>query len=703
LDEDAVRLISLTLAWMLSSSNRYLRDRVTKACANLLAGRELAAAEIVRRFAQVDDLYIKERVLAVAYGVAMRSRDAGQVKELADAVIGAVFDEVPATPHLLLRDYARGVVERAHILNPLPFEIMQRVRPPYGAKWPRIPAEKSIKKLLESLDADRENAHGARRISFSVLHDDFGRYVIGTNSWSTDWLSLRLDQPAWRPYRALLKDFEDDLDAALRPLWNAHSDAESVLERVTAFRSFAALRLSFTGDDEVGAEDTDLDLGISVAKKAVATARGALLHNLRPEQSERLQDLWRLGRAAGDRPPKFDLRLMQRYILKRVFSLGWSSSRFEYFDTHVIQYTGREAAKAERVGKKYQWIAYHEICALVADNFQFRGERRISDYEVSYDGPWQDFFRDIDPSHAISRTGVKSEGAATWWAPSFEVDWGDEVNGKTWAEGTSDFPSPPELLEIKDNEGQFWIVADLSFDRTRPVPDGMERDELESRRMWCQLTGILVRSDDVGAFMHWAEGVDFWGQWMPRPPSSHGMFLGEYVWSPAWKHFNHEYYGHEGWIRPDKGCPVNIRPAAFEYQQGSQGFDCSVESGFTLHLPDQELVSALSISWSGQGADFRDANGVLATTDPSAHADGPACLLLRRDILDRMIAERGLTICWMLLGEKLAYMPGPMHREGAMHVSGACAFREGRIQGFMHFIRDGKEDFAQSIIATKRF
>jgi hypothetical protein len=63
LDQDAVQLVSLTLGWMFSSSNRHLRDRATKANLNLLTGREALTAQLVRIFGEVDDLYIRERVL----------------------------------------------------------------------------------------------------------------------------------------------------------------------------------------------------------------------------------------------------------------------------------------------------------------------------------------------------------------------------------------------------------------------------------------------------------------------------------------------------------------------------------------------------------------------------------------------------------------------------------------------------------------
>ena len=129
-------------------------------------------------------------------------------------------------------------------------------------------------------------------------------------------------------------------------------------------------------------------------------------------------------------------------MVKRVFALGWTINRFDYFDNNVIRYDGRNASKAERIGKKYQWIAYHEICALVADNFQFRNEIGSSGVELTYQGPWQDYSRDLDPSHSFLSTKANAESEGGWWAPRFEPDWGDEQDGSSWAEECFGFPGP---------------------------------------------------------------------------------------------------------------------------------------------------------------------------------------------------------------------------------------------------------------------
>ena len=72
-DRRVDELCSLVLARMLTTSNRFLRDSVTKSLVSLLTGRLTTVERLIERFANVNDLYVLERLYAVAYGVVMRS------------------------------------------------------------------------------------------------------------------------------------------------------------------------------------------------------------------------------------------------------------------------------------------------------------------------------------------------------------------------------------------------------------------------------------------------------------------------------------------------------------------------------------------------------------------------------------------------------------------------------------------------------
>ena len=85
---------------------------------------------------------------------------------------------------------------------------------------------------------------------------------------------------------------------------------------------------------------------------------------------------------------QFDNELIRRYILARVIGMGWTPERFGYFDDHSVPYQGREQNKPERIGKKYQWIAYHEILAYISDHYQYREPYGDDGGDRAYKGPW---------------------------------------------------------------------------------------------------------------------------------------------------------------------------------------------------------------------------------------------------------------------------------------------------------------------------
>ena len=81
-------------------------------------------------------MYVLERLYAVAYGCVMRSHDIQEIASLALNVYEQVFEDGSPPIHILLRDYARGVIEIAiHLGVDLPIEV-ERIRPPYQSEWP---------------------------------------------------------------------------------------------------------------------------------------------------------------------------------------------------------------------------------------------------------------------------------------------------------------------------------------------------------------------------------------------------------------------------------------------------------------------------------------------------------------------------------------------------------------------------------------
>jgi hypothetical protein len=190
----------------------------------------------------------------------------------------------------------------------------------------------------------------------------------------------------------------------------------------------------------------------------------------------------------SNRPPFFDLSLIQRYILNRVLDLGWTSERFGYFDEHIIGYDGRRASKPERIGKKYQWIAYHEILAKISDNFQYHDYYGHSEIVQRYIGPWQNHRRDIDPTNTVSSTpgGTLLYGhTPSWWASARFDEWDDPNNPEDWVKKTDHIPAVQNLIKIIDpHDSSSWLNIDGYFIWENPIPVNQERTDIEHREVW---------------------------------------------------------------------------------------------------------------------------------------------------------------------------------------------------------------------------
>lgn len=679
LEDKTVELCSITLAWMLTTSQRFLRDRATKALVSLLTGRLNAATRLVAHFSDVDDLYVTERVYAVAYGVAMRSHDAIGVGELALTVYEKVFAGGTPPVHILLRDYARGIIERAIYLGS-DLDIDERlIKPPYKSIWPKIPNEEDIRSLMsddgQESDDGKEVDRGKAEIRFSVMHGgDFERYVIGTNSDHTNWLSWSLDEETWKSPDARVKALLPRLNAEQRLTWEEYNKAEASMNTPPLLHLRIGKLAGMAVDEQVEQLENKL-------KNELESALGKLRSTLTAEHLAEVNDILQARSQAFDGLPRFDLNLIQRYVFWRVFDLGWTTKRFGKFDGVQMSY-GREASKPERIGKKYQWIAYHEILAYIADHYQYREDED----NQAYEGPWQEFLRDIDPSCTLSSIpGGTSWGShsLSWWAPSSYNSWDEHVNHRDWIACRDDIPSVKDLLSIVNPVDETrWLNVGGYFVWRQSLPADVESYDVDQREFWLICTGYFICAEGTDDFMKWAKGVSFGGRWMPEPPTVHNMFLGEYGWSPAFQYFLNQP-DHGSGMESERGCPVTLRTAACDYSKESQDFDCSVDDGYSLRLPTHDMIEQLGLKWTGRAADYIDPEGRPAAFDPTAHEEGPNALLLREDLLRRYLSDEGLALCWTILGEKrvLAERMSFGHR-GRMEFSGAYTYDQ-ELKGFL--------------------
>jgi len=677
ISDESICLCGVALSWFLTTSNRFLRDRATKALVSLLTDRVHVLRRIIQEFIHVNDPYVLERLFAVAYGCTMHSTDNESIGELAKNVYEWIFDKGEPRPDILLRDYARGVIELA-IYNGIELNIdVKKIRPPYKSEWPsfEIPTEGELKKYGEWKEGMPDEERARINLYSSVMgFGDFARYIIGTNSNFFEWSSHRLNEPRKTSRKEIYENFAQSLTSRQERAWKQYLTTRMNVD-IREFSDLSKIIEIFKSeiDEEL---DTDIEKSEQSLRKTLDKKKLKIFENIiipylnDPQKDEYL----------------FDLSIAQRWIFQKVLDLGWTVKRFGRFDRDVARYSnyGRSAYKPERIGKKYQWIAYHEFLARISDNFEFRDERQ-SYRPDKYNGPWQMFVRDIDPSFALKKIEQEAwqPNTNTWWFPSSYNAWDSEPDDLAWLKSSEDLPKIVPLIEVTNpNDGSKWLVLEAFYRWEQPTPPEEERFEIPRRDIWYMIKSYIVKTSDLNELFEWVKKQNFISNWMPKSRDLHRVFLGEFFCSPAYEHHCTPYYEYEGWTRGDDLIiPKEVLVTAEQYLWEYGSYDCSIDKTIEIYLPAKWLAEFFSLRWNGVEGQFFDNEHKLIAFDPSVRNVGPGALLLNRNGL-RSLNENGYDILWIITGKKDT-IGGPMMPDewkGLLEISGVYRLHE-KVEG----------------------
>lgn len=218
-------------------------------------------------------------------------------------------------------------------------------------------------------------------------------------------------------------------------------------------------------------------------------------------------------------PDVFDLALAGRFIAWNTLSLGWTSERFEDFDTgYLTRERSRvsEEGRTERIGKKYQWISWHTLLAFLADNYEMRPDW---DKTVkAYDGPDQLSLQLYDPIRWLKVTtkSLDSDGIDQFWKLPIPPNWPrpeiDEM--RQWIRSTSfDLPpmhmvtSIPQLPPSWGDGPWIRVFAEHSWETDfAPGHWALGRDFRAD--LWWQLWPVLIENKDLPSLLASIETAD---------------------------------------------------------------------------------------------------------------------------------------------------------------------------------------------------
>ncbi|MBM6616639.1 NACHT domain-containing protein [Bacillus suaedaesalsae] len=670
---ERLRLTAITLLWMTTTSNRKVRDQSTKSLARILSFSPQLIPNLIKTYNNTDDPYLVERLYAAIYG-AVCNIDSGRViKELAQSVFENVFEHGQPYPHILMRDYARGVLEIAYNKGLLPSEISPELfRPPYNSKWPiNDPSKEEINQLIG------DEFSSAIKSSVTGFLGDFGKYTMGSiHNWSPTALSEAKPESSYDIHLKFAKTLPDEM----KDRYIAHINRKLDATNNEKFNLEEFLASIWNEKLENNEEDTVDEW--EVLKEEIK----AILDD---DQKEYFR--WVSGLVINDRPAKFSRKWAQRWVCKRAYELGWDPSLFADFERMYSKNYDRSPSRIERIGKKYQWIAFHELLSMMSDNLYWI-DRGFSDVDDSmFWGPWQDHLRDLDPTLWLRETGDSGwdEFENSWWQPfTFPFVDDDLQNQKAWLWDTTIVPPFKDLIELTDPfDNKNWMVL-RGFSKWSKKPE-KDEDKIPSQDGWFRINTCIVHKNDSDNLIKELTGKNLCDPDISSPSSTgHQGFIREYPWHPCYKEMT-------DWIDPITDANwqelINVKYLVpintYDWESGST--DKSLNKSISIYLPNKHLISELGLSLKrNEYGEWLDKNGDLAFLDPSTKIIGPSYALIRSELLKDWLDTNNFQLIWLIGGEKQLFTSMASSFFGRLVYSGIYTLTDKGIDGKMWFMKE---------------
>ena len=177
-NEKQLELLLTLFGWILTSYNRWLRDYTSKAMIEILKEHFHFCQIILEKFKGVNDPYIIQRLYGIVFGACCKRMDKKGFRALAEYVYHTVFNQEKVYPDILLRDYARLIIERFFYENPEYIGMIDRKKivPPYNSD--PIPEIEDQHYLEKKYNGAMFWLIHSMRFEGMGMYGDFGRYVF---------------------------------------------------------------------------------------------------------------------------------------------------------------------------------------------------------------------------------------------------------------------------------------------------------------------------------------------------------------------------------------------------------------------------------------------------------------------------------------------------------------------------------------------
>lgn len=400
-------------------------------------------------------------------------------------------------------------------------------------------------------------------------------------------------------------------------------------------------------------------------------------HSLQPEESGYYGDFGRyvMGsevhrfsrRTLKQRPQadtdyaRFSGVIARRYILQRIKQLGWTSKRFGDYEKNLSRSDMRvdkERNKVERISKKYQWVALHELLGYLSDHY--RMSRNWADTAPVFQGAWQTYARDFDPTQPLldpqeqfdlaTEKDLLPEEDMQWWTtyPDPFADLELRLDRERWVMATP--PGFESLIEQPNVPGQNgeWLTLSCHYSWAETLTMTQEEKKDGQLKMWADLRCWLVLKKDRKRLLEMVKDYRFWGNGVDYP-EIYGLWLGEFPWAPSMKKIVDTSRSKDRWIER-----LNFNANMYQTVCGYS----NERSNISARLPGPVICQLLNLRWTGCNFEYVNPEGELLASCHGGRTGKPGFgspLLVKKEPFLAAIDQAGLVAIWAVLSERRCY------------------------------------------------
>lgn len=619
LSESNTKLLLILFSWLLTSSNRFLRDKASKAMVELFKLNFQLCLPLLRMFENVNDPYVIQRLYGCIFGACTKRTEEkkDEFKKLVTYVFNQIFNKQEVYPDILLRDYARLIIER------------------WRHEYPE----------------------------------------------ETDFIDISKTVPPYRSTPIPVLEPQEYSDSGIRSGWNS-------IKR--------SLKINHSGCPGMYG-----DFGRYTFQAAL----------------ERFENI--------------DIVNLYHYAMQFIHDeLGYTDELLGVYDCtpRYYGYNRHNTKKIERIGKKYQWIAFYNILARVSDS------HRIKEWERTpylYEGPWEPYVRDFDPT--LNRNTWTTMGVPKIHYPETKDEFlelqpiPNSSDIHNWKNAKPEFfTSLPEKMIVNDEDNIDWVTLYLSEDKKnkKDIWDdtsmGFSKD---SQQMWLISHAFFVKSEQFAGFVENILSVKENDYSVFEGRCVYSLFNREYAWSPgyqdvfkeAWNKceiytgkyrieketfsvpdFENIKYDEDGEASipfvekefekriPEDVLTIDVMPA-FSQVLWEEEYDASQEETTGFHIPCGDIINHFKLKQDNVDGYYYSQEDVLVCFDGEI-AGLLNGLFIRKDFLDRYLQERNVKLCWKCVGEK-QYFLGDMNQEWSRW-NGIHYYEDGKVKGEFQISED---------------